>query len=140
MEKMPKILSCDVVGCSYNSNKECCASAITIGDPVASCDLSHPACDTYSASAKKGGSSASDSAVAPASQTAVSSTRSWNAAPRESMSASTATMPTVRPFNRARDMDFDRSPLDGTAFIDGYGFLKDNLEINIFFLTGTSMP
>jgi hypothetical protein len=63
MEKMPKILSCDVVGCSYNSNKQCRALAITIGDPVASCDLSHPACDTYVALAKKGGNSASAAAV-----------------------------------------------------------------------------
>jgi hypothetical protein len=56
MEKMPKILSCDVMGCSYNSNKQCHALAITIGHPAASCDLAHPACDTFTPLAKKGGS------------------------------------------------------------------------------------
>lgn len=55
MKKMPKILKCDVVGCSYNTNKQCRALAITIGQPAASCDLAHPACDTYVSSAKKGG-------------------------------------------------------------------------------------
>ena len=63
MEKMPIIFSCDVMGCSYNKNKQCCASAITIGDPVASCELSHPACDTYTALAKKGGNRASAASV-----------------------------------------------------------------------------
>ncbi len=55
MEKMPQILNCDVVGCSYNSNKQCRAMAITVGHPQPSCDLAHPACDTYSPSARKGG-------------------------------------------------------------------------------------
>jgi hypothetical protein len=45
---------------------------------------------------------------APASRTAVSLTKSWNAAPQESMLASTATMQTVRPFNRADDIYIDR--------------------------------
>ncbi len=58
MEKMPQILKCDVVGCSYNMNKQCRALAITVGHPQPSCDSAHPACDTYLPSAKKGGTEA----------------------------------------------------------------------------------
>ena len=59
MENMPKILSCDVVGCSYNESSQCHAAAVTIGHPAASCATAHPACDTFVSMAKKGGSSAS---------------------------------------------------------------------------------
>jgi hypothetical protein len=63
MENMPKILSCDVVGCSYNSGQQCHALAITIGHPTASCATAHPACDTFVPLAKKGGISASTAGV-----------------------------------------------------------------------------
>ncbi|MDD5167812.1 MAG: DUF1540 domain-containing protein [Syntrophales bacterium] len=55
MEKMRKILNCDVKGCSYNKDTHCRALAITIGHPAASCAMSHPACDTFVSMAKKGG-------------------------------------------------------------------------------------
>ncbi len=45
---MPKILDCDMTNCSYNSNNECHAMAITVGG-------SSPICDTCLQASKKGG-------------------------------------------------------------------------------------
>ncbi len=45
----PKVLDCEVSECSYNTNKQCHALAITVGD--AEC----PMCDTYVKSSQKGG-------------------------------------------------------------------------------------
>ncbi len=63
MEKMPKILSCDVVGCAYNDNNQCHTVAVTIGHPTASCAEAHPTCDTFVSLAKKGGIGASTAGV-----------------------------------------------------------------------------
>lgn len=45
----PKILDCTMTDCSYNTNKQCHAVAITVGD--SSCAM----CDTYFNTSKKGG-------------------------------------------------------------------------------------
>lgn len=45
---MPKVIDCMMMDCSYNRNKECHAMAITVGG-------SHPLCDTFMKSSKKGG-------------------------------------------------------------------------------------
>ncbi len=45
----PKVLDCNVTECSYNSNKQCHAVAITVGDST--CAM----CDTYFKSSQKGG-------------------------------------------------------------------------------------
>jgi len=46
---MPKISSCEVTDCSYNSDKKCHTMAITVGDQ--SCAM----CDTFTKMSKKGG-------------------------------------------------------------------------------------
>lgn len=43
--KMPKILSCEMEECSYNTNKECHALAITVGSSCPTCDTSYRASD-----------------------------------------------------------------------------------------------
>ena len=45
---MPRILDCSMADCSYNTDEECHAMAITVGG------ASHE-CDTFMMSAKKGG-------------------------------------------------------------------------------------
>lgn len=45
----PKVLDCSVTECSYNTNKQCHAVAITVGDST--CAM----CDTYFKSSQKGG-------------------------------------------------------------------------------------
>ena len=49
----PKILFCDVAECSYNGEQKCHATAIKVGHPHSSCELSHPMCDTYLLSREK---------------------------------------------------------------------------------------
>ncbi|HAM53453.1 MAG TPA: DUF1540 domain-containing protein [Nitrospiraceae bacterium] len=46
---MPKVLDCEVAGCSYNKNKACHAMAITVGS------MRHPQCDTYLNATQQGG-------------------------------------------------------------------------------------
>jgi hypothetical protein len=46
---MPKIQNCETQKCSYNSDMQCHAAAITVGG-------NHPACDTFMAGPEKGGS------------------------------------------------------------------------------------
>jgi hypothetical protein len=47
--KMPQVTECDVSECAYNKDSMCHALAITIGDDR------HPRCDTFLASASRGG-------------------------------------------------------------------------------------
>lgn len=46
---MPKVLSCSVKECAYNTNDKCHALAITVGD------VNHPACDAFFKAETKGG-------------------------------------------------------------------------------------
>ena len=48
--QMPKVTSCSVTGCAYNTNMGCHAMAITIGDLP-----DDPACDTYFETGSHGG-------------------------------------------------------------------------------------
>lgn len=47
--KMPKVSRCDVASCAYNTEHECHAGAITVGDGT------HPRCDTFFSAPSKGG-------------------------------------------------------------------------------------
>lgn len=47
--KMPRVMSCEDIGCAYNHERKCHALAITIGDGEC------PRCDTEMLSEKKGG-------------------------------------------------------------------------------------
>ncbi len=44
----PKIIDCIMSDCSYNRNKACHATAVTVGGP-------HPKCDTFLKAPRKGG-------------------------------------------------------------------------------------
>jgi hypothetical protein len=50
---MPKVTQCEVEECAYNTDSECHAMAITIGDS------STPQCDTFCDATSKGGDPAS---------------------------------------------------------------------------------
>ena len=50
VKEMPKVQSCSVKDCAYNTDESCHAMAITVGDPE-----SDPMCDTYFHSEKHGG-------------------------------------------------------------------------------------
>lgn len=47
---MPKVLDCTVSECAYNTNKQCHAMAITVGESP-----QVPACDTYFEASPHGG-------------------------------------------------------------------------------------
>ena len=47
--KMPKVTTCDMTECSYNSDQKCHALAITVGDTTCPC------CDTFTDYENKGG-------------------------------------------------------------------------------------
>ena len=57
MKKMPKVSSCDVADCSYNTGQECHALAIMVGD------ITCPCCDTYTKASQKGGDKAAVAGV-----------------------------------------------------------------------------
>jgi hypothetical protein len=47
--QMPKVSDCEVLGCSYNTEKKCHALAITVSG------MKHAVCDTYFKTTSKGG-------------------------------------------------------------------------------------